>query len=127
MNTPSSTSAKRGRPAGSRNRQTIARELARSFVTITVNDVETRVSLAKALIERLRQHALHDVAAARFLNKIGSTGKQKAEQLSPCLLLVPEPMSEAEWIRRQGSSTSSASSRRCLRGTSHKMTLRVQP
>lgn len=93
-------SGKRGRPKGSRNTTTILRELASELVMVRDARGSHKVPLKEALLLKLRQLMVQgDIKSDKFADKLRAQVAPVQAAL-PALLVVPEPMSEAEWIRR---------------------------
>jgi hypothetical protein len=94
--------SKRGRPTGARNQATIVREVARMKTTITRAGKEERVTIAEAmvwLLERLTMTG--NVAADRLLAKLRRRLAPEDDEQSYGIMVVPEPLSQHEWIRQQ--------------------------
>lgn len=91
---------KRGRPKGSRNMSTILRELASELVVVRDARGSRKVPLKEALLLKLRQLMVQgDIKSDKFADKLRAQVAPEQAAL-PGLLVVPEPMSEEEWIRR---------------------------
>ncbi|MEZ5656106.1 MAG: DUF5681 domain-containing protein [Sphingobium sp.] len=93
---------KRGRPPGALNTSTIYRQFARQKVSITENGVRRKIPMGKALLRLLRHLALEgDIAAQKLVEKIRHTLNPESDSdRHQGVLLAPEMLSPAEWIRR---------------------------
>lgn len=93
---------KPGRPKGSRNQSTIVREVGRMLTTISEGGSEERVPIAEAVVRLLERRAMTgDIAADKALARLKLRMVPAHEQEPATLLLAPEPLKAAEWIRQQ--------------------------